>query len=228
MSPALSHHLSVGHFSVLLDICSSPHLSFLLIPGSPYTQGRPSNPLSIILAGEHWGLGECCWQGSQHVQRSWGGEERVLGFKEPQGGSGSCSTVRWAGAGVGFPYHPILCRCHSPGLSWPFWEHCKAPCWASTSTPAWCVCSHSHQKDPVNNHVSSRSSCAQHHPWLPSHWEKRQSPHLAHRPCRAWPHSPLPSLTLLQPRWPPCYLNPPNVLSPHSFCVCWSLFPELG
>lgn len=33
--------------------CSSLHLSFLLFPGSPNTQGSPSNPLSISLAGEH-------------------------------------------------------------------------------------------------------------------------------------------------------------------------------
>lgn len=49
----LSPIISMGHFSVLLDICSSPHLSFLLFPGSPNTQGSPSNPLSISLAGEH-------------------------------------------------------------------------------------------------------------------------------------------------------------------------------
>lgn len=52
-SPAFSCHFSMGHFSVLLDIFSSPHLSFLLFPGSPNTQGSPSNPLSISLAGEH-------------------------------------------------------------------------------------------------------------------------------------------------------------------------------
>ena len=124
----------------------------------------------------------------------WG---RVGGFKERQGGPGSWSTVRWGWSGGWLLLPPLLCHCHSPGLSWPFREHCRAPCWASTSTPAWWVCSHSHWKDPVNNHVSSRPFCAQHHPWLPSHWEKSQSSHLARRPCRVWPHSSLPSSPVL-------------------------------
>lgn len=151
----------------------------------------------------------------------WG---RAGGFKERQGGSGSCSTVRWGWSGGWFllPPHPLPLPESRPQsallgtLQGPLLGFCLHPSLVCLFTVIRRI-----QLTTTLAHVPPVLSTIRgsHH----TGWEKSQSPHLAHRPCRVWPRSSRLHL-LPSPPPPPAALasllfEPTNVLSPHSFCL---------